>query len=214
MILTGNPANPRTILSLSVKPGTPPPPRSSSGISFCREPLQICLVPGPPLLLAGEERVGLVQDERVRAALPPGHMRDGQFGGVDPGVDVLPALLGERPFEGAPALVPQELAEGTAQVACATARRQLDRPVAGRPPRTCRPRGGGPASAGGGRPGARRGRPRRRPRRRVLSRAIAPARRTPAEPRPQQSRRPQLTVPPGDLGERVHVRVGQVLDAE
>jgi len=28
-----------------------------------------------------------------------------QFGGVDPGVDVLPPLLGERPLEGAPALV-------------------------------------------------------------------------------------------------------------
>jgi hypothetical protein len=27
---------------------------------------------------------------------------DGQFGRVDPGVDVAPALLGERPFECAP----------------------------------------------------------------------------------------------------------------
>src|SRR2546429_5960771 len=149
MILTGNPANPRTILSLSVKPGTPPPPRSSSGISFCREPLQICLVPGPPLLLAGEERVGLVQDERVRAALPPGHVGNGQFGGVDPGVDVLPALLGERPLEGAPALVSQELAEGAAQVACATARGQLDRPVAGRVLRAGEP-GAEPCRAVGG----------------------------------------------------------------
>jgi hypothetical protein len=31
---------------------------------------------------------------------------DGQFGGVDPGVDMLPALFSERPFEGAPAFVP------------------------------------------------------------------------------------------------------------
>jgi hypothetical protein len=56
-------------------------------------------------LVTGEERVGLVQDEGVGAALPPGHVGDGQFGGVDPGVDVLPALLGERPLEGASALV-------------------------------------------------------------------------------------------------------------
>jgi hypothetical protein len=33
---------------------------------------------------------------------------DGQFGGVDPGVDVLPVLFGDRPLEGAPALVGQE----------------------------------------------------------------------------------------------------------
>ncbi|MGH3226956.1 MAG: hypothetical protein ACRDPY_51145, partial [Streptosporangiaceae bacterium] len=57
------------------------------------------------LVLAGEQRVGLGQDVRVGAALPPGLVGDGQFGGVDPGVDVLSALLGERPFEGASALV-------------------------------------------------------------------------------------------------------------
>src|ERR1022692_4883099 len=90
--------------------------------SSCREPFQIRFVPGPRLLLAGEERVGLVQDERVGAALPPGHVGDGQFGGADPGVDVLPALLGERPLESAPALVFGEHAEGVAQVACAAAR--------------------------------------------------------------------------------------------
>ena len=104
----------------------------STEISFCREPLQIRLVPVPCLLLAGEERVGLVQDERVGAALPPGHVADGQFGGVNPGVDVLPALLGERSLECAPVRILQEHAEGVAQVAPATACGQFDRPVAGR----------------------------------------------------------------------------------
>ena len=36
--------------------------------SPCREPLQIRFVPDPRLLLAGEQRVGLGQDERVGAA--------------------------------------------------------------------------------------------------------------------------------------------------
>ena len=53
------------------------------------EPRQVRLVPGACLLLAGEERVGLVQDERVGRALSPGHVGDRQFGCVDPGVDVL-----------------------------------------------------------------------------------------------------------------------------
>jgi hypothetical protein len=79
----------------------------------------------------GEERFGLGQDERVGAALTPGHVSDRQFGRVDPGVDVLPALLGERSLEGPSALVIQERAEGTAQVAGAAARGQFDRPVAG-----------------------------------------------------------------------------------
>ena len=64
--------------------------------------------------------------------MPPGHVGDGQLRGVDAGVDVLPALLGERPLEGAPARVFGERAEGTAQVARAAARGQFDRPVAGR----------------------------------------------------------------------------------
>src|ERR1035437_5165834 len=97
-------------------------PRSRAAFPLCREPLHIRFVPAPRLLLAGQERVGLLQDERVRAALPPGHVGNGQFGGVDPGVDVLPALLGERPLEGASALVLGEHAEGVAQVACAAAR--------------------------------------------------------------------------------------------
>src|SRR5260370_17856494 len=80
----------------------------SAEIPLCGEPFQIRLIPRPRLLLAGEERVGLVQDERVGPALPPGLVGDGQFGGVDPGVDVLPALLGERPLEGALAPVFQE----------------------------------------------------------------------------------------------------------
>src|SRR5215469_4091369 len=94
-----------------------PPDRSSAKMPLRREPFQIRLVPGPRLVLAGEERVGLGQDERVGAALSPGDMGDGQFGGVDPGVDVLPALLGEWPFEGAPTLVFAERAGGVAQVA-------------------------------------------------------------------------------------------------
>ena len=87
-----------------------------------REPLQIRFVPDPRFVLAGEERLGLLQDERVRPALPPGHMGDRQFSGVDPGVNVLPALLGERPLEGAPTLVFGEQAEGVTQVAGAAAR--------------------------------------------------------------------------------------------
>jgi hypothetical protein len=54
---------------------------------------------------------------------------DGQFGGVDPSMDVLPTLLGERPLEGSPALVFQEHAERAALVARAAARGQFDRPV-------------------------------------------------------------------------------------
>jgi hypothetical protein len=46
-------------------------------------------------------------------------MVDGQVGGVDPGVDVLPAVLGERPLQGALAPVGQEGAEGAAQLASA-----------------------------------------------------------------------------------------------
>jgi hypothetical protein len=65
-------------------------------------------------LLASYKRIGLLQDQREGAALPSGHMRDGQFGGVDPGVDVLPALLGERPLERASALVCGEHADGIA----------------------------------------------------------------------------------------------------
>ena len=112
------------------------------------EPFQVCLVPGARLLLAGEQRVGLGQDERVGAALPPGHVGDGQFGAVDPGVDVLPAPLGERPLVGPPALVLQERAEGVAQLAGATARAQSDRPVAGRAPRAGQP-GAEPCRAAG-----------------------------------------------------------------
>jgi hypothetical protein len=80
---------------------------------------------------------------------------DGQFGGLNPGVDVLPALLGERPFERAPVRVFQEHAEGVAQVTRAAACGQFDRPVAGRPPRAgepsaqpCRAVGGQVAEAG------------------------------------------------------------------
>ncbi len=88
-----------------------------------REPLQIRFVSDPRLLLTGEKRLGLLQDEGVGPALPPGHVGDGHFSGVDPGVDVLPALLGERPLEGTPALVFGEHAEGVTQVAGAAARR-------------------------------------------------------------------------------------------
>ena len=102
-----------TTILLSAVPG----PRSSAGIPPCREPVQIRFVPVPRLLLTGEERVGLVQDECEGAALPPGHVGDGEFGGIDPRVDVLPALLGERPLKGAPALVFQEYAESAAQLA-------------------------------------------------------------------------------------------------
>jgi hypothetical protein len=56
---------------------------------------------------------------------------DGQFRGVDPGMDVLPALLGERPLESASVLVFQECAESVAQLACTAARRPFDRPVTG-----------------------------------------------------------------------------------
>src|SRR6516162_2699399 len=120
---TASPSFPR----IRISPGSPashgsipsPPqpywPRQGAGIPLCREPLQIGFVPDPRLLLAGEQGVGLGQDEGVGTALPPGLVGDGQFGSVDPGVDVLPALLGERPLEGPPALVIQERAEGIAQ---------------------------------------------------------------------------------------------------
>src|ERR1022692_3919972 len=117
----------------------------STEISYCREPLQIRLVPVPRLLLAGEERVGLFQDERVGAALPPGHVADGQFRGVNPGVDVLPALLGERPLEYALVRVFQEHAEGVAQVARAVAGRALRAGEPGAEP--CRAVGGQVAEA-------------------------------------------------------------------
>src|SRR5579859_7383158 len=123
--------------------------RSSAGIPPCREPLQIRFVPAPCLLLAGEERLGLVQDKGVGAAFPPGHVGDGQLGGVDPGVDVLPALLGDRPFEAAPDLVLEEPAQCAAQLAVAAARGQLDRPVAGHALRLGQP-GAEPGCAVGG----------------------------------------------------------------
>jgi hypothetical protein len=82
-------------------------------------------------LLADEQVVGLAQDEDVRAALALGHVRDRCFGGVDPRMDVLPALLGERPLEHAPVRCGEEFAQCGAQVAGAAARGQCDRPVAG-----------------------------------------------------------------------------------
>src|SRR5438046_713457 len=122
---------------------------SSAGTPLCREPFKIRFVPGPRLLLTGEQRIGLVQDEYVGAALPPGHVGDGKLGGVDPGVDVPPALLGERPLEGASALVFKEYPETVAQLACAVAGGQFDRPVAGRALRTGKP-GAEPCRAVGG----------------------------------------------------------------
>jgi Enoyl-(Acyl carrier protein) reductase len=47
---------------------------SVAGIPLCREPFQIRFVFGPRFLLPAEERVGLVQDERVGPALAPGHV--------------------------------------------------------------------------------------------------------------------------------------------
>src|SRR5579859_2536406 len=70
---------------------------------FAGEPRQVRLVTDTCLVLAGEQRIGLVQDEGVGAALPPGQVGDGQFGAVYPGVDMLPAVFGEGPLEGAPA---------------------------------------------------------------------------------------------------------------
>src|ERR1035441_6122827 len=55
--------------------------RSSAPSRLSREPLQIRFVPAPRLLLAGEERVGILQDERVRAALSPGAVVNGNLGG-------------------------------------------------------------------------------------------------------------------------------------
>jgi hypothetical protein len=52
---------------------------------------------------------------------------------------MVPALLGERSLECAPARVFQEHAEGVAQVACAAVGRQFDRPVAGAVPRAGKP---------------------------------------------------------------------------
>jgi len=46
-------------------------------------------------------------------------------------MDVLPALLGERPLEHAPVRCGEEFAQCGAQVASAAARGQCDRPVAG-----------------------------------------------------------------------------------
>ena len=100
--------------------------RSGVGLVPRRKPSQVRFVPGPRLLLTGEECVGLAQDECVGAALPPGHVGDRQLGGVNPGVDVLPALLGERPLKGAPALVFAEDTECIAQRAGAAARGQFD----------------------------------------------------------------------------------------
>jgi hypothetical protein len=97
---------------------------------FAGEPRQVRLVTDTCLVLAGEQRIGLVQDEGVGAALPPGQVGDGQFGAVYPGVDMLPAVFGEGPLEGAPDLVVQERRERAAQLTCAAAGRQLNRPVA------------------------------------------------------------------------------------
>ena len=47
-----------------------------------------------------------------------------------------------------------------------------------------------------------------------MSDAVCPRRLVPAEPRPQQFRRPPLTVPVDDPSERAHVRASQVLDTE
>ena len=52
-------------------------------IQLCREPLQIRFVPDPGLPLAGEERLGLVQDERS-CATPP-RMALGRIGASGPG---------------------------------------------------------------------------------------------------------------------------------
>jgi len=99
------------------------------------EPFQVRIGLAPCLLFAGEQVVGLAQDENVGAALTLGHVRDRYLGGVDPGVDVLAALLGERPLQRAPVRCGQKVAEGGAQVAGPAARGQRDRPVAGLAPR-------------------------------------------------------------------------------
>src|SRR5947207_6466816 len=75
---------------------------SDGDVPFVCEPLEVRVGLAACLLLAGEQVVGLAQDEDVRAALALGHVRDGYFGGVDPRMDVLSALLGERPLERAP----------------------------------------------------------------------------------------------------------------
>lgn len=54
-------------------------------------------------------------------------MGNGQLSAVDPGMDMLPALFGERPLQRPPARVFQEYAESVAQVARAAARGQSDR---------------------------------------------------------------------------------------
>lgn len=62
-------------------------------------------------LLAAEELPGLGEDERVGPALPLGHVGDRQLGAVDLPVDVLSALLRERPVQGVLLLGGQERAE-------------------------------------------------------------------------------------------------------
>jgi hypothetical protein len=94
-----------------------------------REPTQVGRGAGPPLQVCGEERVGLGQHQCVRAALPPGHVCDGELGAVDPGVHMVPALLSERPLEGASARVSQEPAQDKAQLTGAAVGGQFDRPV-------------------------------------------------------------------------------------
>jgi hypothetical protein len=63
-------------------------------------------------------------------------------------------------------------------------------------------------------PRAQAGQPVRHPAPPFLAAAVRPRWLIPAEPRPQQFRCPLLAVAVGDLPERVHARVCQVLDAE
>ena len=61
---------------------------------------------------------------------------------------------------------------------------------------------------------AQAGQPVRHPPQPFLSPAVCPGRLIPAGPRPQQFRRPLLAVSVGDLPERAHVYISQVLDTE
>src|SRR5215203_4609170 len=102
------------------------------------EPGEIGL-PGPALAgLPIEQLFRLAQDQGVRPPRAPCFVAHGELGGIDPLMNVSPALFGERPFEPLADRIGEEGAQLAAELATAAVR-EGDRPVARAPRRPGQP---------------------------------------------------------------------------
>src|SRR6185369_17719929 len=111
---------------------------SRSASSEPPEPGEIGL-PGPALAgLPFEQLFRLAQDQGVRPPRAPCFVAHGELGGIDPLMNVSPALFGERPFEPLANRIGEEVAQPAAELATAAVRKG-DRPVARAPRRPGQP---------------------------------------------------------------------------